>query len=139
MLERATPDVIVLDLRLPRINGLDFLRALDRKGLRTPVVVCSALVPEDGGFAVPGVKAAPKARRSPARSAPPWTMTLALGRPRARRRAPARGPSLHRSLAPARLPSAEAVSRPAAHSVCTALLSASSHPRRNVPDFLPSP
>ncbi len=59
-LDRARPDLIVLDLRLPRLNGLDFLRALERKGLTTPVVVCSGLVTEDGGLAVPGVKAAPK-------------------------------------------------------------------------------
>jgi CheY-like chemotaxis protein len=59
-LDRAKPDIILLDIRLPRLNGLDFLRALDRKGLATPVVVCSGLVPEDGGFAIPGVKAAPK-------------------------------------------------------------------------------
>jgi DNA-binding response OmpR family regulator len=60
LLERSRPDIIVLDLRLPRLNGLDFLRALDRKGVKTPVVVCSGLVPEDGGFAVPGVRAAQK-------------------------------------------------------------------------------
>src|SRR6188474_59446 len=60
LLDRSQPDVIVLDLRLPRLNGLDFLRALERRGLRTPVVVCSGLVSEDGGFTVPGVKAAPK-------------------------------------------------------------------------------
>jgi DNA-binding response OmpR family regulator len=59
-LDRAKPDLIVLDIRLPRLNGLDFLRALERKGLTTPVVVCSGLVSEDGRFAVPGVKAAPK-------------------------------------------------------------------------------
>ena len=59
-LERAKPDLIVLDIRLPRLNGLDFLRALERKGLATPVIVCSGLVTEDGGFAVPGVKATPK-------------------------------------------------------------------------------
>ena len=40
--------------------ALDFLRALERKGLATPVVVCSGLVSDDGGFTVPGVKAAPK-------------------------------------------------------------------------------
>jgi CheY-like chemotaxis protein len=60
ILERSQPDVIVLDLRLPRLNGLDFLRALDRLGLKIPVVVCSALVPEDGVFSVPGVRAAQK-------------------------------------------------------------------------------
>ena len=60
LLDRARPDIIVLDLRLPRLNGLDFLRALDRRGLRTPVVVCSGLVGEAGGFAMPGVRAAQK-------------------------------------------------------------------------------
>ena len=60
VLERSRPDVIVLDLRLPRMNGFDFLRALDRLGVRTPVIVCSALVSDDGGFSVPGVRAAPK-------------------------------------------------------------------------------
>ena len=59
-LDRAKPDIILLDIRLPRLNGLDFLRALERKGLATPVVVCSGLVTEDGRFSVPGVKAAPK-------------------------------------------------------------------------------
>jgi DNA-binding response OmpR family regulator len=59
-LDRAKPDIILLDIRLPRLNGLDFLRALERKGLVTPVVVCSGLVTEDGRCAIPGVKAAPK-------------------------------------------------------------------------------
>ena len=59
-LDRAKPDIILLDIRLPRLNGLDFLRAPERKGLATPVVVCSGLVTEAGGFAIPGVKAAPK-------------------------------------------------------------------------------
>ena len=69
-LDRARPDIIVLDIRLPRLNGLDFLRALERKGLATPVVVCSGLVTEAGGFAIPGVKAAPKsADLRPLRSA----------------------------------------------------------------------
>jgi CheY-like chemotaxis protein len=60
LLDRSQPDVIVLDLRLPRLNGLDFLRALERRGLRTPVVVCSGLVSDERGFAVPGVRAAQK-------------------------------------------------------------------------------
>jgi CheY-like chemotaxis protein len=60
LLERSRPDIIVLDLRLPRLNGLDFLRALGRLGLNIPVVVCSALVSEDGDFSVPGARAAQK-------------------------------------------------------------------------------
>ena len=60
LLERARPDIIVLDLRLPRLNGLDFLRALDRQGVKTPVVVCSGLVSDGSAFTVPGVRAAQK-------------------------------------------------------------------------------
>jgi CheY-like chemotaxis protein len=59
-LERAKPDIIVLDLRLPRLNGLDFLRALERQGVKTPVVVCSGLVEDEGRFPIPGVRTAPK-------------------------------------------------------------------------------
>lgn len=59
-LERTKPDIIVLDLRLPRLNGLDFLRALERQGVKTPVVVCSGLVEDDDSFPIPGVRTAPK-------------------------------------------------------------------------------
>lgn len=36
-------DVIVLDLMLPDLGGLDLLRALRREGIRTPVLILSAL------------------------------------------------------------------------------------------------
>ena len=39
MVEWVQPDIILLDMRLPRMGGAEFLRALDRKGVRTPVVV----------------------------------------------------------------------------------------------------
>jgi two-component system chemotaxis response regulator CheB len=42
-LERARPDVIVLDLEMPRMDGLTFLRKLMRES-PLPVVVCSGLV-----------------------------------------------------------------------------------------------
>jgi CheY-like chemotaxis protein len=71
VLDRSSPDVIVLDLRLPRLNGLDFLRALERRGLRTPVVVCSGLVSDERGFAVPGVRAAQKTADDALGEAPP--------------------------------------------------------------------
>ena len=84
-LDRARPDIIVLDLRLPRLNGLDFLRALERKGLATPVVVCSGLVREDGGLAIPGVRAAPKtADLRRLRTAVDETLAAAVSAPRHR-------------------------------------------------------
>ena len=61
-LEAVNPDVILLDLRMPRMNGLDFIRRLDRRGIRIPVVVCSGVVSDGEPLRVPGgVKVAPKA------------------------------------------------------------------------------
>jgi two-component system chemotaxis response regulator CheB len=42
MLQRSKPDVIVLDLEMPRMDGLTFLRRLMQES-PLPVVVCSAL------------------------------------------------------------------------------------------------
>ncbi len=60
MLERVRPDLIVLDLRLPRMDGLDLLRAMDRKGIRVPVVICAGIPPEDVRDHFPGVRLARK-------------------------------------------------------------------------------
>jgi two-component system chemotaxis response regulator CheB len=40
-MERSRPHVIVLDLELPRVHGLDFLRKLMRAERPIPVVICS--------------------------------------------------------------------------------------------------
>jgi CheY-like chemotaxis protein len=62
MLGAVSPDVILLDLRMPRMGGLDFMRRLDRKGIRIPIVVCSGVVSDGEPLSVPGgVKVAPKA------------------------------------------------------------------------------
>ena len=39
VIERDTPDVVLLDVRLPRIDGLGVLRALQRRGDKAAVVV----------------------------------------------------------------------------------------------------
>ena len=46
MVERVRPDVILLDLRLPRMDGQSFLRKLEAKGVRSSVVVCTGAPPE---------------------------------------------------------------------------------------------
>ena len=46
-MERWRPDVLVLDLEMPRMDGLTFLRLL-KKGHDIPVVVCSAVTEERG-------------------------------------------------------------------------------------------
>lgn len=59
MLDWVQPDIILLDLRLPRMDGQTFLRQMERKGVRAPVVVCSGALPETG-VPVKGVQVAPK-------------------------------------------------------------------------------
>src|SRR5262245_34259200 len=61
MLDDVNPSVILLDLRMPRMNGLDFIRRLDIKGVRVPIVVCSGVVDEGEQLPFPGVRVAPKA------------------------------------------------------------------------------
>jgi CheY-like chemotaxis protein len=54
------PDVILLDLRMPRMHGFEFIRRLDHRGLRIPVVVCSGAVVDGECPAMPGVRSAQK-------------------------------------------------------------------------------
>jgi len=37
------PDLVILDLRMPQMSGLEVLQAIRRKHTRLPVIVCSAL------------------------------------------------------------------------------------------------
>jgi CheY-like chemotaxis protein len=46
LLSRIEPDLIVLDVKLPRMDGLDLLRVLVREGITAPVIVCSGAPPE---------------------------------------------------------------------------------------------
>jgi DNA-binding response OmpR family regulator len=49
IIEKQTPDLILLDLLMPKINGFDFLRQLRRKKATkdTPVIVVSAATDEE--------------------------------------------------------------------------------------------
>lgn len=54
------PDVIVLDLRMPKMDGLDFIRLLGHKGVRAPIVVCSGALNDGERPVIPGVQLTPK-------------------------------------------------------------------------------
>jgi DNA-binding NtrC family response regulator len=59
-LDRVRPDVIVLDLRMPHLDGMGFLRQMDRRGWKMPVIVCSGTFTTDSPPAIPGVFPAQK-------------------------------------------------------------------------------
>jgi DNA-binding response OmpR family regulator len=40
-LDAVDPDMIALDLRMARMDGLDFVRRLGARGVRGSIVVCS--------------------------------------------------------------------------------------------------
>jgi len=40
---RAEPDVIVLDLEMPEMNGIEFLKERKKRGIKVPVVILSSL------------------------------------------------------------------------------------------------
>ena len=42
-LEQARPDLVILDLRMPGMDGVWFLACLEDRGNRTPVIVCTAV------------------------------------------------------------------------------------------------
>jgi len=59
MLDWVQPDIILLDLRLPRMDGQSFLKQLAAKGIKAPVVVVSGILPETPA-PIGGVQVAPK-------------------------------------------------------------------------------
>ena len=59
-LDRVRPGVIVLDLRMPHLDGMGFLRQMDGRGWKVPVIVCSGTFTMDSLPALPGVFPAQK-------------------------------------------------------------------------------
>ena len=58
--DSVKPDVIVLDLRMPKMDGLDFIRRLGHKGVHAPIVVCSGALTDGERPTIPGVELTPK-------------------------------------------------------------------------------
>ena len=60
VLGAVRPDVIVLDLKMPRMDGMDFLQRLRRRSPLPKVIVCSGAVTEADRPQIPGVYIAAK-------------------------------------------------------------------------------
>jgi DNA-binding response OmpR family regulator len=60
VLGAVRPDVIVLDLRMPRMDGMDFIRRLSRRSPRPKVIMCSGTFTEADRPHIPGVYLAAK-------------------------------------------------------------------------------
>jgi CheY-like chemotaxis protein len=60
VLGAVRPDVIVLDLRMPRMDGMDFIRRLSRLSPRPKVIICSGTFTEAERPQIPGVFLAAK-------------------------------------------------------------------------------
>jgi DNA-binding response OmpR family regulator len=60
VLGAVRPDVIILDLRMPRMDGMDFLNRLRRRSPRPKVIICSGTFTELDRPQIQGVYLAAK-------------------------------------------------------------------------------
>jgi DNA-binding response OmpR family regulator len=60
VLGAVRPDIIVLDVRMPRMDGMDFIQRLSRRSPRPKVIVCSGTFTEAERPQIPGVYLAAK-------------------------------------------------------------------------------
>ena len=58
MARRHNPDVILMDMRMPRMSGADATRALQEAGIRTPVIILTTF--DDHEQVLDGIKAGAK-------------------------------------------------------------------------------
>ncbi|GHU24158.1 chemotaxis response regulator protein-glutamate methylesterase [Spirochaetia bacterium] len=47
---RTNPDIIILDLEMPQMNGLEFLKERKRRGIDIPVIILSAVADRSAGI-----------------------------------------------------------------------------------------
>lgn len=60
VLDAVRPDVVILDLRMPKMDGFDFIQRLQKRGVHTPIVVCSGTFGLGDRPSIPGVHVAAK-------------------------------------------------------------------------------
>ncbi len=48
LFDALAPDLVILDLNMPRMDGLAFLAALSLRGSTVPVILCTAVLPQGG-------------------------------------------------------------------------------------------
>lgn len=56
MVKRYHPDIIILDVQMPNMNGYEFMEELNKQGITTPVIVLTANQTLENLFKLEGIK-----------------------------------------------------------------------------------